>query len=96
MLKRALILAIRLYQTCLSPILGNHCRFYPTCSQYAIDALQEYGLVQGVLKATWRIIRCNPFSKGGYDPVKKEINISEPLNSEQKEEALHLNEKTKV
>ena len=68
--KRILIAAIRFYQVCLSPLkMRCHCRFYPTCSQYAIEAIEKYGPWKGSLLAVWRILRCNPFSKGGYDPV---------------------------
>ena len=68
--KRFLIAAIRFYQVCLSPLkMRCHCRFYPTCSQYAIEAIEKYGPWKGTLLAVWRILRCNPFSKGGYDPV---------------------------
>ena len=68
--KRFLIAAIRFYQVCLSPLkMRCHCRFYPTCSQYAIEAIEKYGPWKGSLLAVWRILRCNPFSEGGYDPV---------------------------
>ena len=49
----------------------DKCRFIPTCSNYAIDAINEYGVFKGIILSIYRIIRCNPFSKGGYDPVKK-------------------------
>ena len=64
-----LILAIRLYRTLLSGWLGGQCRFYPTCSQYAEDAIREHGAVRGVGMAAWRIARCNPYGRGGIDPV---------------------------
>jgi len=66
---RVLVGCIRLYQRWLSPWLGQNCRFYPSCSQYAIDALRIHGVVFGLLYATWRILRCNPFCEGGHDPV---------------------------
>ena len=65
-----LILAIRLYRTLLSGWLGGQCRFYPTCSQYAEDAIREHGAVRGVGMAAWRIARCNPYGQGGIDPVR--------------------------
>lgn len=73
-LKKLLILCIRGYQKYLSPLKSNHCKYTPTCSQYAIEALEKHGLIKGIMLAVWRILRCNPFSKGGYDPVpeKKE------------------------
>lgn len=59
--------AVRIYQWTLSPILGGHCRFTPSCSHYAIDALRKYGFLRGSLKSIWRICRCNPFNPGGED-----------------------------
>jgi putative membrane protein insertion efficiency factor len=68
--KKFLIGAIRFYQVFLSPLKWRcHCRFIPTCSQYAIEAIEKYGPWKGSLLAAWRILRCNPFSEGGYDPV---------------------------
>ena len=64
-----LVLLIRLYQITLSPFIGGQCRYHPTCSAYAIDALREYGPIRGSIMAAKRIGRCNPFAKGGYDPV---------------------------
>ena len=69
MIKRAIIGVIRLYQRRVSPHLGNHCRFTPTCSQYAIEAVQQRGVIMGLLLGFYRILRCNPLCKGGYDPV---------------------------
>lgn len=69
-MKRILIWLIRFYQKYLSGMkMYNHCRYTPTCSQYALEALEKYGAWKGTLLAAWRILRCNPFSKGGYDPV---------------------------
>ena len=65
---RTLILVVRLYQLTLSPIFGRQCRFQPTCSHYMIGALEKYGAIRGTLKGLWRILRCNPFCRGGYDP----------------------------
>lgn len=69
MIARLLIAPIRLYQKYLSPHLGHNCRFTPTCSQYAVEALALHGALKGGLLALWRILRCNPFGKFGYDPV---------------------------
>ena len=63
-----LIKLVRFYQLGISPMLGPHCRFTPTCSQYCILALRKYGLLRGSFKTIWRILRCNPYGKGGYDP----------------------------
>ena len=68
-MNRVLIAFIRVYQYALSPMLGQRCKYYPSCSNYAVAALREYGAVRGLGLATWRILRCNPFSNGGYDPV---------------------------
>lgn len=62
---------ILLYQKTLSKALpGNTCRFYPSCSHYTYQAIYKYGVLRGGLMGAWRILRCNPFSKGGFDPVK--------------------------
>ena len=60
---------IRFYQKYISPLLGSNCRFRPTCSQYALEALEVHGAVKGLILSVWRILRCNPFGKCGYDPV---------------------------
>jgi putative membrane protein insertion efficiency factor len=61
---------IRLYQTVVSPVVApNTCRFYPSCSHYAYQAILKYGVIKGTLMAAWRLLRCNPFNPGGYDPV---------------------------
>jgi putative membrane protein insertion efficiency factor len=55
------------YRWTVSPLLGNRCKYYPSCSQYALDALREYGLLKGLILAGWRLLRCNPWSHGGVD-----------------------------
>lgn len=69
MIKKALIKLIRLYQK-ISKSNVRVCKYYPTCSAYGIDAITKYGALKGTLLTAYRILRCNPFSKGGYDPVK--------------------------
>lgn len=64
-----LIACIRCYQRCLSPLLGRHCRFEPSCSQYAVEAIALHGAFKGVGLAGWRLLRCQPLCKGGFDPV---------------------------
>jgi uncharacterized protein len=59
---------IRFYQRGISPLIGPKCRFTPTCSQYMIEAIEKYGAMKGIAKGIWRICRCQPFCKGGYDP----------------------------
>ncbi|MCH5278542.1 MAG: membrane protein insertion efficiency factor YidD [Christensenellaceae bacterium] len=66
---RFLVCIIQAYRKYVSPGLGAHCRYTPTCSEYAIEAIRLYGACKGLLLAIWRVLRCNPFSKGGYDPV---------------------------
>lgn len=78
LLKKALIFLIRTYQVTLSPrISGGACRYTPTCSQYAIEAIQLHGAFKGTLLTIRRISRCNPFFKGGYDPVPPKKNKNE-------------------
>jgi len=69
-MKRFFVAIIRGYQKFISPMLRPSCRFQPTCSQYAIEAIEKHGVFKGGAMAVWRILRCNPFCKGGYDPVK--------------------------
>ncbi len=70
MIKKSIILLIELYRRFISPLKRPSCRFYPTCSQYAIDAINKYGSLKGVYLATKRILKCHPFHPGGYDPIK--------------------------
>jgi hypothetical protein len=69
MVGKGLRLLIRAYQKLLSPLMGPRCRFHPSCSAYMAEAIRKRGVVIGLLKGTWRILRCNPLSRGGYDPV---------------------------
>ena len=66
----ALIALIRIYRWAVSPLLGNRCKYHPSCSQYALDALREYGFLKGSVLAGWRLLRCNPWSHGGADYAK--------------------------
>ena len=68
-MRNVLIYLIKGYQKLISPMFPPSCRFYPTCSNYAIDSLKKYGIFKGGVKAIWRVLRCNPFNKGGYDPA---------------------------
>jgi putative membrane protein insertion efficiency factor len=70
-LQKSLIRLINGYRYFISPLLGNRCRFYPSCSQYAQDALQHCGIVRGLGLTAWRLLRCQPFHPGGYDPIDK-------------------------
>lgn len=66
---KLLVLLITGYQRFISPLLGANCRFHPTCSHYAVEALKKHGVIKGTAYSVWRILRCNPFCKGGHDPV---------------------------
>jgi uncharacterized protein len=66
------VLPIRLYQRVISPFVPTRCRYHPSCSQYAVDAIRTYGVARGIVLAGWRILRCNPWSAGGFDPVRKQ------------------------
>ena len=68
-MKKVCMVAIRFYQREISPLCPPRCRYIPTCSEYALEAVEKYGAVKGTFLATKRILRCNPFHKGGYDPV---------------------------
>ncbi|MCR4648908.1 MAG: membrane protein insertion efficiency factor YidD [Lachnospiraceae bacterium] len=68
-MKQIFIFLINLYRKYLSPLKTTRCPYYPCCSQYGLEAVQRHGAIKGGFLAAWRILRCNPFSKGGYDPV---------------------------
>lgn len=69
LLRRLLVAPIRVYQLLISPMFGPRCRYYPSCSEYAAQAVLKYGPMRGLVLAGWRLLRCNPFSHGGFDPV---------------------------
>ena len=69
MIKKRLLAVINFYQRRISPGLRPRCKYLPTCSQYAYEAVEKYGVIKGVLLGGWRVLRCNPFSQGGFDPV---------------------------
>lgn len=66
---KALITLVKGYQYIVSPLLGSNCRYFPSCSSYTIEAIKLHGAAKGFVMGTWRILRCNPFAKGGYEPV---------------------------
>ncbi|HIQ81308.1 MAG TPA: membrane protein insertion efficiency factor YidD [Candidatus Scatavimonas merdigallinarum] len=68
-MKRPLIWLIKFYKKAISPHTRPSCKYYPTCSQYGLEAIERFGAFKGGCMTIWRILRCNPFSKGGYDPV---------------------------
>ena len=67
---RALVVfPLRLYQRLISPAFGQRCKYYPSCSEYAAQAIERFGILRGLVLAGWRLLRCNPWSHGGFDPV---------------------------
>ena len=82
-MKKIFILFIRFYQKFISPLFPAKCKYYPTCSQYTLEAIQEYGAIKGTYLGIKRILRCHPFHEGGYDPVpKRKIKDSEEKEKE--------------
>ncbi|MBT2970168.1 MAG: membrane protein insertion efficiency factor YidD [Candidatus Thiodiazotropha sp. (ex Ctena orbiculata)] len=72
-MRRILIFLIKLYQTILSPFVGQHCRFYPSCSSYALEALEKHGSIRGLWLSIKRVSRCHPWHEGGVDPVPEPV-----------------------
>jgi putative membrane protein insertion efficiency factor len=77
---RVLLGLVRVYQRLLSPLFGRQCRFHPTCSEYAKQALNQHGSLFGIALTVWRILRCNPFCRCGHDPVPTVVNLPLFLN----------------
>jgi uncharacterized protein len=71
-LRSAAVLPIKLYQRVISPAVGSRCRYYPSCSEYAAQAIGRFGILRGLILAGWRLLRCNPWSHGGFDPVENQ------------------------
>lgn len=69
-MRKIFIALVKGYQKIISPLFPPSCRFYPSCSEYAIESFRKFGMIKGGAKSVWRILRCNPFNKGGYDPVE--------------------------
>ncbi|HEX2392699.1 MAG TPA: membrane protein insertion efficiency factor YidD [Solirubrobacterales bacterium] len=74
-MKRLLISPIHAYQRWISPGRPRRCRYEPTCSAYAVEAIERFGVLRGLILAGWRLLRCNPFSHGGYDPVRERFTL---------------------
>jgi hypothetical protein len=70
--RRLAVLPIRAYQVLLSPMTGDRCKYYPSCSEYAAQSINRYGILRGLVLAGWRLLRCNPWSRGGFDPVEEQ------------------------
>jgi putative membrane protein insertion efficiency factor len=71
-LRKILVAPIRVYQWLISPLLGDTCKYYPSCSEYAAQAIERFGILRGLVLAAWRLLRCNPWSHGGFDPVEEQ------------------------
>ncbi len=76
-LTKILIKIIEVYKYLISPLLGNTCRYLPTCSEYCIESLKNFGFLKGSLLSLKRILSCHPWGRGGFDPVKKEMKVKE-------------------
>jgi putative membrane protein insertion efficiency factor len=70
--RSVVVRVLRLYQRWVSPAFGPRCRYYPSCSEYAVQAVQQFGILRGLVLAAWRLLRCKPFSHGGFDPVTEQ------------------------
>jgi putative membrane protein insertion efficiency factor len=71
-LRELVVAPIRLYQRVVSPLLGPRCKYHPSCSEYAVQAIRLHGVARGIVLAGWRVLRCNPLSDGGLDPVERQ------------------------
>jgi uncharacterized protein len=71
-LRELFLLPLHLYRRVISPLIRPHCRYHPSCSEYALEAVREYGVIRGSVLAAWRVMRCNPWSAGGVDPVARQ------------------------
>ena len=75
---RIVLAPVRGYQRFISPVLPRRCKYHPSCSAYAVQAVESFGILRGVVLAVWRVLRCNPFSHGGHDPVSAQTLFSTP------------------
>jgi putative membrane protein insertion efficiency factor len=84
-------LVLRSYKRFISPMLPASCKYTPTCSEYAMEAVELHGVLRGGLMSAWRLLRCNPFSKGGFDPVERlsDFALEKIRHSERSEESMH-------
>lgn len=81
-LRSAAVTPIRVYQRVISPAMPRRCKYHPTCSAYAVQSIRTYGILRGLVLAGWRLLRCNPWSHGGLDPVEQQrLFRSRPLSN---------------
>ncbi|WP_113874471.1 membrane protein insertion efficiency factor YidD [Marinomonas aquiplantarum] len=85
MIKRLALLLIKAYQYGISPLLGNNCRFYPSCSQYSLQAIERFGVIKGSYLSIRRLSKCHPWHEGGEDPVPEKMSCCQPKNDSEKE-----------
>ena len=83
-MKQVLLVLIKCYQLCFSPFFGGQCRFYPSCSAYAAEAIDTHGVVRGTWLALRRLLRCHPWHPGGVDPVPKKKRLEPPMNADKR------------
>jgi putative membrane protein insertion efficiency factor len=84
--RKVVLAPIRAYQVAVSPLLRPRCRYAPSCSDYAVQAIREYGILRGLVLAGWRLLRCNPFSHGGLDPLSAQRVFRGPRTGAQRAE----------
>jgi uncharacterized protein len=83
-LRSLAVAPIRVYQRLLSPLLGQRCRYYPSCSEYAVQSIRRFGILRGTVLAAWRLLRCNPLSRGGFDhPEDQRLFATRPTTADQ-------------
>jgi uncharacterized protein len=90
MIKKVLLFLIRCYQRGISPLLGSHCRFLPTCSAYTYEAIGKHGAFKGIFLGIKRILKCHPFHPGGHDPVPEKIGKKRKKRKKSREETLKV------
>lgn len=78
-MKKILLAMIKFYQAAISPYTPKHCKYIPTCSQYGVEAIERFGAIKGTALTVWRFLRCNPWSRGGYDPVPQKKDKARKL-----------------
>jgi putative membrane protein insertion efficiency factor len=89
LLRALAVLPVRVYRRAVSPVLPKRCKYHPSCSAYAVEAVRSYGVIRGAVLAGWRILRCNPWSHGGFDPVEHQ-RLFEPRHAMHDHPATHL------
>jgi putative membrane protein insertion efficiency factor len=96
-MRKLLLLPIRFYQYAISPLMASHCRHYPSCSQYAVEAITRHGALKGLFLAIKRLLRCHPWAEGGYDPVPgtPQDRYAEPTINGTQADHIHITNQTR-